>query len=575
MRIATKFEVVRELGRGAFGVVYEARDVYLDRAVAIKTIRDDAFSSEASRGSFEKRFLREARSVARLQHPHIIAVHEAGRDAAQSYMAMELVRGGSLRDVLQGQPRLSWPQLWPWAQALLSALDYAHSQGIVHRDIKPENLMIREDGVLKVADFGIAKALTSESVNLTSDGAILGTPSYMAPEQVAGQPVDGRADLFSACALLYECLAGVKPFVADSFPALVHQIVSVEPAPLSRHASVPAGVEAAIMRGLAKDPARRFASCGELLAALGGETTVRAARTQPSLPAPTRGRSEATVHDTVASGSPGRSSAWIFGVLALAGILGTGVVAVAVAAYFLMGQPTRSSAPLPSPRPSAGAPTAPPSPASSPTAAPASRVAPAVSPSPALPAPRTAPAIAPSSSPTPAPPAPSQPDTTAADRAALDDLGKRFGRDVASGSWDGLSAYFTMDAVMINGDGVFEGRTLIDAYYRAGHAALVAAAPGQKFGWSYEWLAFESDGTRVVARTRNSFSVGGKVVDTTVFDNEYKKVGGRWLIHRAIARSASTAAGGDAGSEGEDEDDDEEEGSSRHGKKRSSGGWEG
>ena len=203
-----KYEIRRELGKGAMGVVYEGFDPSIERVVALKTIRADQLGGEDA-PEILARFRREAQAAGRLKHPHIVAVYEYGEDAGTTFIAMEFVEGRSLKEFFSQHARFTVPQLARIMSELLDALDYSHRRGVVHRDIKPANIMILPDGTVKVADFGIARI---ESSNLTQTGMILGTPSHMSPEQFMGQTVDGRSDLFSAGVILYELLTGEKPF---------------------------------------------------------------------------------------------------------------------------------------------------------------------------------------------------------------------------------------------------------------------------------------------------------------------------------------------------------------------------
>jgi eukaryotic-like serine/threonine-protein kinase len=259
-----KYRVRRELGAGAMGTVYEAYDPVIERRVAIKTIG----AQHLSQGSDEAvaRFKREAQAAGRLQHPNIVGVYEYGEEPTQSYIAMEYVEGQNLRQLLRGQGAMSPTEAHELARQLLVALEYSHAHGVVHRDIKPANLMIDSALRLKVMDFGIAR-IDSSSMTLT--GSVMGTPTHMAPEQLAGQPVDGRADLWSAGVILYELLTGHTPFGADSPVTVMHHMLHAEPALPSTHDSrIGPAFDAVIARALAKRPQDRFASARAFSAAL-------------------------------------------------------------------------------------------------------------------------------------------------------------------------------------------------------------------------------------------------------------------------------------------------------------------
>ena len=270
-----KYQLGREVGRGGFGTVFEATDTVLERRVALKVIRLDALAEDEDLPRLERRFLREARAAAGLSHPGIIAVHDVGQDGGIAYIAMELVDGKSLRGLLRERGRLSADEVMRIGTSLAAALDYAHGQGILHRDIKPENVLMRADGIVKVADFGLAKALGSDSGSTTREGGIKGTPSYMSPEHLRGEEVDARSDVFSVAALFYELVTGKRPFASDSIAGTVYKILHEQPRdPHLLIQDVPAGLSAAIMRGLAKEPAERFASCAELVDAFGAMPTI-------------------------------------------------------------------------------------------------------------------------------------------------------------------------------------------------------------------------------------------------------------------------------------------------------------
>ncbi|MFN7974257.1 MAG: protein kinase [Acidobacteriota bacterium] len=331
-RIGEKFEILRELGRGGFGTVYEARDTLLDRRVAIKTFREDSFTSAEGRDAFEKRFLREARNVARLSHPGIVTLHDAGQSGGTAYLVMELVVGRTLRSRLDELGRLPLDEAMRIGGELLAALAYAHGEGVVHRDVKPENVILREDGSVKVADFGVAKALGTGTPTLTEAGTMVGTPSYMPPEQIRGHEIDGRADQYSAAALIYEVLTGRRAFVADSIPALMYKILHESPEPPHRIvASVPEAVSLCLMRALARAPEERWASCEDLRSAL-----ARAHRGE----LPTVALPAATPAPSVAIAGPVRPRSRA-SPLALGGLLAGGA---AVAALWLASRPAPAPA---------------------------------------------------------------------------------------------------------------------------------------------------------------------------------------------------------------------------------------
>ena len=201
-----RYEIVRELGKGAMGVVYLAKDPLIGRLVALKTIRRMAHSDDDETKEFQERFIREAQAAGILNHPAIVTVHDIGNDepTGTSFIAMEYVEGPNLKEILaQGRP-LSFDEIGDIVAQVADALDFAHSKGIVHRDVKPANIILIEGNRAKITDFGIAKIASGG--NLTTTGQFLGTPNYMAPEQIRGAPVDGRTDIFSLGICLFECL---------------------------------------------------------------------------------------------------------------------------------------------------------------------------------------------------------------------------------------------------------------------------------------------------------------------------------------------------------------------------------
>lgn len=263
------YRIERLLGRGAMGAVYRAWSSAADKPVAIKTIHSDLLVS-AEREMLQARFRQEAAIGMRLRHPLIVQVYECSTQDGIIYLAMELVEGQELSNLLTAQPALSLPLRLAIALQVLNALDYAHRQGVIHRDIKPANVMVHDDYSIALTDFGIAHVQDSQ---MTQSGELLGSPLYMAPEQLRGAGIDQRTDLFSAGVLLYLLLTKHKPFAADSLAALMRKILH-EPAPLpsSLNPQLPPAFDAVLQRALAKDPAARFSSALEFANA------VRAAR---------------------------------------------------------------------------------------------------------------------------------------------------------------------------------------------------------------------------------------------------------------------------------------------------------
>ena len=222
-----RYEIVTELGRGAMGVVYSAMDPLIGRRVAIKTIRLDTMEAAENREELTRRLFREAQSAGVLSHPGIITIHDVGEQGNEAYIVMEYVDGRNLEDVLaSGVPQHSGTLLSILRQSA-TALDYAHGKGIIHRDIKPANIMLCHDGVAKIADFGVAKLAASAS--MTQAGLVLGTPSYMSPEQAQGQAVDGRSDQFSLAVVAYRMLTGELPFQGATLTAILTKILLEEP----------------------------------------------------------------------------------------------------------------------------------------------------------------------------------------------------------------------------------------------------------------------------------------------------------------------------------------------------------
>ncbi len=263
-----RYDVLRELGTGAMGSVVEARDPMMDRTVAIKTILASALMGPQA-NEYRDRFLREARAAGRLSHPGVVTVFDVGEHEGTPFLVMEYISGRTLDGALSAGERFSLEQIYSWGQQLAEALDYAHKNGVVHRDIKPANIMLTAaagqplDSLAKITDFGVAK-LTAAQV--TATGQLLGTPSFMPPEQFTGQPIDGRSDLFSLGVILYTLASGDKPFPGDTITAVSYKVVHTEPIhPRKLNPAIPAGFDAVIMKCLEKDPGARYQS-GEALA---------------------------------------------------------------------------------------------------------------------------------------------------------------------------------------------------------------------------------------------------------------------------------------------------------------------
>lgn len=261
-----RYEVVKELGRGAMGIVYLGKDPKINRQVAIKTLRFEDDVDEEQAKSIKERFFREAESAGNLTHPNIIRIFDAGEDQDVAYIAMELIEGHDLKRYCDKKNLLPLKTVVDYVTEVAEALNYAHKQGVVHRDIKPPNIMLLKDGTLRITDFGIARI---QAASKTSTGAVLGTPAYMSPEQINGNKVDGRADIFSLGIMLFELLTGEKPFAADSIAALLYRIANVDhPDPREFNPKVPASLLPILNKALAKDPKDRYQHASEMAAEL-------------------------------------------------------------------------------------------------------------------------------------------------------------------------------------------------------------------------------------------------------------------------------------------------------------------
>jgi serine/threonine-protein kinase len=324
-----RYSILGELGRGAMGRVYRAHDPNIGRAIALKVIPLDSTEQ-----GLAVRFRHEAQAAGTLSHPNIVTIFDAGEDDGFLYIAMELVEGRTVQQILSQGP-LPIEQVISFCEQAAAALDHAHARGVIHRDIKPANLMV-QSGVVKVADFGIAK---SAAAGMTSTGQLLGTPQYLAPEVVRGGTADARSDIFSLGIILYEMLTGTRAFAGDNITTVIYRVISEQPpAPSNVISTVPPGVNGVVLKALAKNPEDRYANCADLVSdlkkhAYGENTplTVRPRAAQPSVAdskAPTvridASDTQPLVAHVIATKSPPRRRG--YAVAALAAILVVAVV---------------------------------------------------------------------------------------------------------------------------------------------------------------------------------------------------------------------------------------------------------
>lgn len=261
-----RYEIVEELGRGAMATVYKAYDPRISRELAIKLLLPE----HTVNAEFRSRFLRETRAVGKLNHPNIIKIYDVGEFEDQPYIAMELLTGQFLDQLMSSSRKLSYDEIIDIAKQLASALDCAHSHGVIHRDIKPANIAWSEKNKrIIVTDFGIAHIENIEATQSTIIGQVLGTPKYMSPEQILGKPIDGRTDLFSLGVVLYQMVTGQKPFSGDTLASLTFQITQQDPTPVEQYApDTPRALIQIIQKLLRKNPDDRFKDSKELLDAL-------------------------------------------------------------------------------------------------------------------------------------------------------------------------------------------------------------------------------------------------------------------------------------------------------------------
>jgi len=261
-----RYTVISQLGRGAMGVVYLASDPMLNRQVAVKTV-DLAVQEPEEREFLRNRLLRDARAAALLKHPNIVAIYDVFEDAGRAYVVMEYIEGDSLAARLKTNPPPDVSTMLKVLRQMADALDYTHARGVIHRDIKPANVMIDSSGTTKIMDFGIARI--NDTRTCTPTGMVMGTVEYMAPEQILGVDMDGRADQFALAVVAYQMMTGSTLFGPNSVATLTYKIVNeAAPLPRTRNAALPPGVDAVLVKALSKKPADRFATCSEFAAAL-------------------------------------------------------------------------------------------------------------------------------------------------------------------------------------------------------------------------------------------------------------------------------------------------------------------
>lgn len=255
-----KYIIERELGQGAMGIVYKAIDPIIGRSVAIKTIRVDTNDIIQV-----ERFKREAQAAGRINHPNIVSIYEYGEENSTAFIAMEFIDGCDLKEYFDKNDRFEIKEIVRIMNEILDALDFAHKHGIIHRDIKPANIMITKTGDIKITDFGIARI---DESNLTKAGTVMGTPSYMSPEQFLGQQVDNRSDIFSAGAVLYQLLTGEKPF-SGSLTTIMHRVLNTHPDnPSILNIQIPSAFDHVVDKALAKKPEHRYQNASDFSQAI-------------------------------------------------------------------------------------------------------------------------------------------------------------------------------------------------------------------------------------------------------------------------------------------------------------------
>ncbi len=337
--IAGRYVLESEISKGGMATVWRARDAVLARPVAVKVLHPHLSEDEA----FLERFRREALAAARLSHPNIVSIYDTGNHPRETggadlqYIVMELCGGGTIADLLADSRTVPPDRVASIGRTICEGLGYAHRHGIVHRDVKPANVLVADDGLLKVADFGIAKAAFAKS-DITTTGSILGTVTYLSPEQSRGEDPDPRSDIYGLGVMLYELTVGRPPFNGETQIATAMMHINERPPPVrSIKAGIPRSLEAVIMRALEKDPARRFQTAEEMAAGLDGAGADPGATV--ALPKQTRRAEVASAHTAQQPGDTG----WILRVVAAIGI--TIALALFVASLVNEERPAREGRP--------------------------------------------------------------------------------------------------------------------------------------------------------------------------------------------------------------------------------------
>ncbi|HEY8068759.1 MAG TPA: DUF6719 family protein [Burkholderiales bacterium] len=354
-----RYQLRRVLGRGAMGVVYEGLDPTLDRRVAVKTILKSVGLDEETERAYSERFVREAKAVARLNHPNIVQVYDFGQENEVAYLVMEFIQGKELRSFISATERVTTQECVRIMGELLDALDFAHERGVIHRDIKPANVILDEQRRVKLADFGVARVQDSDR---SAAGTMVGTPAFMSPEQIQGLKIDRRTDIFSAGVVFYQLLTGEAPFKGEGAWTVAKKIMQDEPPPPSSIVSnVSPTFDGIVERALAKNPAERFATAREFADALRGAlVSAPAARPAPKhkAPAPAQVTSPRPAPDDATVAIPERPRAAASPPeekkrsSAVPAILAAAVIAGGIGAYLFLGRatapaPVSNSAPAP------------------------------------------------------------------------------------------------------------------------------------------------------------------------------------------------------------------------------------